>query len=318
MNTLPKVDVGVDVSKAYMDIYLHPCAKTLRIKNSDKGLSELIAILAEFDVAQVVCESSGGYQKLLVSTLGSAGYNIWEVDPKRVKSFIESEGVKIKTDKNDAKMIALFSSQKTRPYQRLVPSEAVIKLRSLVHRRVQLVEMAADEKKRLQQATTRDEKDSINKHAEYMKTMIISIDQSIHKIIESEQELKNKYDIIISIPGVGHVTASTILAELPECGKLDSKQIAALSGVAPYTRQSGIYTGHAIISGGRALPRKALYMAALTGSNCNTRFKQFYQRLVKAGKPAKVALVAVMRKLIVIINAMIRKQEIWNENIGLY
>lgn len=318
MNTLPKVHVGVDISKAYMDVFLHPFAKSFRIKNSEQGFAELLKILAGFDVVQVVCESSGGYQKLLLSTLEKAGYNTWEVDPKRVKSFIESEGVKVKTDKNDAKMIALFSSQKTRPYAAFQPSESTIKLRSFVHRRVQLVEMLSDEKKRLQQATTKEEKESINKLTEYIKTMIKSIEQTISGIIELDSELSEKYNIIISIPGVGTVTASTILAELPECGKLDNKQIAALSGVAPYTRQSGIYIGHAIIRGGRTLPRKALYMAALTSSNCNARFKEFYQRLIKAGKPAKVALVAVMRKLIVIINAMLRKQETWIENIGIH
>jgi len=318
MNTLPKVHVGVDISKAYMDIFLHPYAKSLRIKNSEQGLAELLGVLAEFDVVQVVCESSGGYQKLLLSTLKKAGYSTWEVDPKRIKSFIESEGVKVKTDKNDAKMIALFSSQKTRPYAVFQPSESTIKLRSLIHRRVQLVEMLSSEKKRLKQATTKEEKASIKKLAEYMKTMIESIDQAISEIVETDQELREKYNIITSIPGVGKVTASTILAELPECGKLDSKQIAALSGVAPYTRQSGIYIGRAIILGGRALPRKALYMAALTASNCNARFKEFYQRLIKAGKPAKVALVAVMRKLVVIINAMVRKQETWKENIEVY
>ncbi len=317
MNTLTKVYVGVDVSKAHIDIYAYPCGKTLHLKNSKAGLKHLSNFLSEFDVQVVACEITGGYQDLLMSTLKRDGYNTWAVDPARIKAFIKSENVKIKTDKNDAKMIALFASQKSKSYEPMERSEAVLELRVLVKRRVQLVEMAADEKKRWQLAKTK-EKRLIRDHIQYLESMIESIDQNMATIIKSDTVLNHKYEILISMPGIGPVTASVLLAELPEAGTLDGKQIAALAGVAPYTKQSGIYKGHAYIQGGRYLPRRALYMAALTASKCNSRFKEFYQKLIQAGKASKVALVAIMRKIIVTLNAMLRKEELWKEKVEIY
>lgn len=315
MKTLAKVYVGVDISKAYMDIYIHPCAKTLHVENSEKGIVYLLKFLATFDVQQIVCEASGGYQKLLILMAEKAGYKTWEVDPKRIKAFIESEGVKIKTDKNDAKMIALFSAQKIRSYEAYKPSDAVIKLRALVTRRDQLIKMLSNEKKHLQQAVSEEGKKLIKKHMKYLENMISSIDLSIDKIIKSDTKLSQKAEIMVSVPGIGPVTTSILLAVLPECGTLDNKQIASLAGVAPYTKQSGIYKGHSSIAGGRSLVRRAIYMAALTAAHCKTPFRDFYQRLRNRGKPAKVALVAVMRKIIVILNVLLKKQETWKKNI---
>ncbi len=304
--TLPKAFVGVDVSKDFLAVYLHPVGKHFTVNNTERGLKSLMKKLLSYEIQQVVCESSGGYEHLLLDRVEKAGYRLWHVDPKRIKSFIESEGVKFKTDKNDAKMIALFASQKHATYERVILSDDQKALQELIDRKADLTKMLAAEKKRFHHPRHRRFKILIKKHIRFMEDQIRDIDDQVEELIEKNDELDAKSKIMESVPGIGKASASALLATMPELGTLGDKQAGALLGVAPYTHQSGQWIGKSFIRGGRIAARDAIYMASLTASRCNKKLSLFYRRLVAAGKKPKVALIAVMRKLIVIVNAMIK------------
>jgi len=311
METITKEFVGVDVSKAHLDIHIHPAKKVFRIKNDKDGLKSLHSILSKHEIEQVVCEASGGYENPMLKFIAQKGYKTWRVDPRRIKAFIASEGVKAKTDAIDAKMIALFASQKSCSYVPNQKSEQEEELTALIKERSDLVDLIATEMKRSHQASDGIVQKFIQKRISFMKKQIKKLESIIDKLIKANAELKNKLTIAESMPGVGRVTATTILAYVPELGTVDSKQAAALVGVAPYTKQSGAFKGHASISGGRSAPRRVLFMAALTAAKHNSKFKEFYERLIKCGKKPMVALVALMRKIVVILNAMFRDGKLW-------
>jgi transposase len=311
MDKITEVFVGVDVSKNHLDVYLDPVSKKLQIGNNIHGLKKLLSLLSRYTVVQVVCESSGGYEYGLLTILRKAAYNVWQVDPKRIKAFIVSEGVNVKTDATDAKMIARFASQKQCSYTTQSPSLHANQLRALVRRKADFIGIAATEKKRLRHPQQVYCKEEIKRHIAFIKKEIDKLDKKIMILIENDDEWGRKAKLLESVPGIGKTTASTLLADMPELGKLNSKQIAALIGVAPYNNQSGEYRGQATIKGGRSYPRHILYMAALTASRSNPTMRKFYQRLIAAKKKAKVALVAVMRKLIVILNVMLERGEYW-------
>ena len=301
--------VGVDVSKDFLDVYLHPLGKELRIPNTQEGLNKLIKVLANYDVRQIVCESSGGYEYLMLQKL--ADYKIWQVQPKRIRSFIISEGIKAKTDKIDARMIALFASQKQPAYQSIDSSKDQEKLAAWVKRRMDLVYDMTCENNKLRHPQEVHCKEFIAQHISFLENQIKTIENEINKLIKANKVLQNEAEIIESVPGVGKITAATLLAEVPELGKIGNKQIAALVGVAPFIKQSGMSKGTATISGGRNQVRSVLYMASLAAIRFNPPLKLFYDRLRKAGKRPKVALVAVMRKLLVILNTMICNNQLW-------
>lgn len=309
--SLTKIYVGVDVSKKWLDIHCNPINKTLHISNDVEGITNLLQKLTKYDVMQVVFESSGGYESILHQMLDKTGYNTWQVDPSRVKAFRISEGIKVKTDAHDAKILSLFATDKKRAYKPKKTSGKMNKLCALIKRRVDLTTMAANEKKRLNHPQQQHCRAIIKKHIVFIKKQIEAIDKEINEIIDKDDELKRKKQIITSIPGVGDTTAASLIASMPELGTVKNNQIAALLGVAPYQRQSGMYIGIAHIQGGRFAPRQMIYMAALTASRCNKILAAFYQRLLAAGKKPKVALVAVMRKIIIMLNAMIRGNELW-------
>ena len=311
MNNITKNFVGVDVSKNWLDVYIHPKKQALRVDNTQVGIEQLLPTFSHNNIAQIVCESSGGYENLLISICANAGYKVWRIDPKRIKAFIASEGVKAKTDKIDAKMIALFASQKEASYMQNQRSDTDEKVRALIRRKADLTEIAATEKRRLKGPTGQFCKDRIENFISIIDKEIKSLATEIEEMIEQNTELSAKSDILQSIPGIGKSTAAALIADMPELGTIDNKKIAALLGVVPYANQSGMHKGCETIYGGRPAPRKALYMAALCATRFNKPMKIFYDRLREKGKKPKVAVVAVMNKLISTMNAMLRKNEKW-------
>lgn len=311
MNKIAKNFVGVDVSKNWLDVYIYPKDQALKIDNTQSSIEALLQIFSNNNIVQIVCESSGGYENLLINLCSNAGYKVWRVDPKRIKAFVSSEGVKVKTDKSDAKMIARFASQKQPSYEQNNRSSHEERIRALVRRKADLTEMSAMEKKRLKGPTGQFCKERIEALLNIINQDIQELENEIQVLIQQDKTLSDKSDILQSIPGIGKTTAAALIADMPELGKIENKKAAALLGVVPYTKQSGMYKGNEIISGGRPAPRKALYMAALTATRYNKQMKIFYTRLRDKGKKPKVAVVAVMNKLIMTINAMLRKNEKW-------
>ena len=311
MTILPKSYVGVDVSKNYFDICMLPQNKEVRVENNAEGLKLFLDMLHPFDISQIVCEATGGYENAMLKVLKSAGYTTWQVEPGRIKAFIKSEGVKAKTDKIDARLIARFAQQKTCPHDKPIPSENQEEMRCLVERRHHFIKMIKAEKTRLQQQFG-FVKTSIEEHIVYMEKEITEIDRQLTNIVQKDVVLSKKTKIMLSVPGIGRVAAVTLLATLSELGTMTNKQAGALIGVAPMTFHSGKRKEVAYTRGGRPLPRHALYMPALSACRFNPVFKVFYKRLREAGKPPKVAIVAVMRKMIETTNAMLRNNTEWN------
>lgn len=314
MNKITNIVVGVDVSKDRLDIHFSQINRPLQVNNTDAGIKKFINELSGYEIECVAFESTGGYEAKMARKLEKAGYQTWTLDPSQVKAFIRSRGVKAKTDAIDAKMIALFALQRERPYVPKPFSENQIKLRALVKRKEALTSMIADEKKRLKHPMQTDSsRESIADTLLFIEKQKSIIEAQIKILIKSDDEWIKKDAIMRSIPGVGEATSTVLISHMPELGFVDDNKIAALIGVAPYTHQSGLYTGKASIYGGRFTPRLPLYMATLTGVRCNPMLKKFYDRLRKAGKPAKVALVAAMRKLICLINQMLHDQTYWKK-----
>ena len=313
MKNIPKVYVGVDVSKNRLDVYLHPIEKAIFFTNSEDGIKKLIEALLVYEVGQIVCESTGGYEDRMLKMLRESGYKVWQVEPNRIKSFIRSKGKKAKTDTIDAYMIALFAAQEVREYEHIDYGATHGLIRDLVKRKKDVTEMVVAERQRLKHPSEITCAVSIQKHIDFMNQEIKELEDKIKQLIEEDVDLNKKAKIISSVPGVGKATVAMLIAEMPELGKIKNKKAAALVGVVPYTQQSGQYKGKAFISGGRGFVRSALYMAALVASRFNSEMKEFYTRLIDIGKKApKVALVAIMRKLVVIINIMLTNDIEWH------
>lgn len=312
MITVSKNYVGVDISKNHLDIHILPNMDEYRIKNNTSGLNRFLDILRSYEqVDQIVCEATGGYEHLMVKTLKRAGYNVWLADPRRIRLFIGSEGIKAKTDRIDAKLIARFAQQKKCPHNKPALTDEGELLRCLVERRNHFIKTIKAEKTRLQQPCFHLVQDSITVHIDYMESQVKKLDKQTLSLVAKSSKLSHKSAIIQSIPGIGVVVATTLLATVPELGSMENKQAGALLGVAPITFHSGKKKEIAYTLGGRPLPRRTLYMPALSACRFNPVFKAFYSRLLAAGKPSKVAIIAVMRKIIETINAMLRKGELW-------
>jgi transposase len=311
---LTKIFVGVDISKDNLDVCLLPAKKHFRVKNDASGLQELIQNLSECAVVRIVCEASGGYENLLIRTLSQAHYPIWLIEPKRIKAFIASEGIKAKTDKIDAAMIALFAQQKELSEQTRVKISKLNEelLKELVKYKNNLISIAAQEKTRLRHPQTTFCKEKIQQHIDFLNEQIEKAEKEIEQLIKNDDDWQQKQTIITSMPGAGKATASALIAFMPELGKIGNKQAAALAGLVPYTKESGTYTKTATIREGRPLPRKALYMSTLSAIQHNQDFKIFYNRLLVSGKKPKVAIVAVMRKFIVLANVLLTENRMWS------
>lgn len=305
--------VGIDVSKDKLDVHVHPSGRSLDVPRTEAGLSELAKALQDMSVAIVAAEATGGYETLVVYSLTAAGLPAVIVNPAQVRQYARACGKRAKTDALDAQVIARFAAA-MRPEVRPLPDEATRHLCGLMDRRRQIVGMIAADKQREHATTDAKLKKSITRLRRALEKELGRVDADIDGQIGLFPEWKAQEDLLTSVPGVGTVTARTLLGELPELGRLDRRQIGALAGLAPWTRESGPRVGQSRIGGGRARVRTALYMAVLSAVRYNPALKTFYGDLVKRGKPKLVALTAAARKLLTMLNAMMRDGQRWKEH----
>lgn len=309
-----KIYVGVDVSKLKLDVSVQPLNENFTCSNDQVGYKKLYKRLPK-SVTMVVFEATGGYEMNVAKFLSEKAIPIAIVNPRQVRDFAKATGKLAKTDKIDSNIIALFA-EKLEPKETTLPNKKQQELSELRTRRAQVVDMITMEKNRLDKVSKLIAK-SIKKTITFLEKELKALDEKLKEQIEKDEELSKKDQILRSVKGVGPVLSATLLAELPELGKLDRKKIAALVGVAPFNRDSGKFLGGKTVWGGRASVRSILYMAALVASRNNPKIKAFYEKLCAAGKAKKVALTACMHKLLLILNAMIKSGEIWNEEFAI-
>lgn len=302
--------VGIDVSKGHLDVAVRPTGEAFRVANDDAGISSLVDRFKSMGVTLVVMEASGGYEDGCASALALAQVPTAVVNPRQVRDFAKATGKLAKTDGIDADVVAHFG-EALRPAVTPVDDEGMRHLRELVDRRSQLVEMRTMETNRRQMVSPALRRE-LDKHINWLNARIKDVDKDIGKRIRSSPVWREKDELLRSAAGVGPATSARLIVSLPELGLVEHKQVAALAGLAPYNDDSGTFKGQRHIRGGREEVRTALYMAALTAARFNPVLKDLYVRLVKAGKPTKVAQVAVMRKLLVMLNAMMRDRAAWS------
>lgn len=300
--------VGIDVSSAWLDVAAGQ--EIWRVANDDDGIAELIARLEALEPARVVFEPSGGYEMRLLRALSESGLPAAPVNPRRVRDFARSVGRLAKTDRIDALVLMQFGEAIQPPIRLFAGSDAE-RLKALEARRRQLVEMTTAEKNRLRTAPE-DIADTIREHIKWLGQQQEALDSELSELLSAIPELSEKSELLQTVPGVGPVVTANFLANLPELGTLNRRQIAALVGVAPFNRDSGSYRGKRTVWGGRSQVRTALYLATLVASRYNPAIKDFYERLRAAGKPKKLALVACMRKLLTVLNSMLRNRKPWS------
>jgi len=301
---------GVDVGRDWLDVGLAPSGKVFRLANGPSGVAALVMRLEREGVAKVVLESIGTYGARLVRGLAQAGFEVGVVDPKRIAALRTAEGRRAKTDRLDAGLIARFAllmQDAARP----VPSARAFEIRALSTRRRQLVEMAAMEKTRLKQTLDEAVADSCRRAIAWLAQERADVEARLQALILEAHDGPARQALLQTIPGVGPAVSMTLLADLPELGGLDRKAVGSLAGLAPHPNQSGTRTGPAHIGGGRPCVRAALYMAAISAARSDNGFKREYQALRAAGKPAKVALVAIARKIVVAANGMLKSGQPW-------
>jgi transposase len=304
--------VGIDVSKAQLDVGIRPSRQTMSVTNDKAGIKILVKSLEKLKPTLVVLESTGGLERQVMLALIAAEIPAVMANPRQIRDFARSTGQLAKTDRIDADTLAYYA-EAIRPKPRPLPDELTMELRSLTVRRRQIIDMIVAEKNRLSTASKPIGK-RISAHITWLEQELERADQNIDEFIEKNPVWKENRDILCSTPSVGPASSRTLLAELPELGTLNRKQISALVGVAPFARDSGTLKGHRTIWGGRASVRCALYMATLSATRFNSVIRDFYKRLKAKGKDSKVALVACMHKLLTILNAMIKNKTRWSEN----
>jgi len=304
--------VGIDVSQKWLDVVLRPSGTYWRVSNQESGWHELVEHLQPVAVQRIVLESTGGMERGVVQRLQQQGLPVAVINPKRARDFAKASGRLAKTDRIDADGLAHFA-QALNPLLKPLASEAQQALSDLVNRRHQLVEMLNSEQKRLSSVRNRTAKDDLESHIEWLKQRVKQLDSEIDQLRKDDPSWQQQYEWLTSVPGVGRVVATTLLAALPELGQVSNKQLASLVGVAPMNYDSGNMRGQRRIVGGRALVRSMLYMAALVAVQHNSVIAAFYQRLLGAGKAKKVALIACAHKLLGILNAMVKRQVPWSD-----
>jgi transposase len=307
--TAPACFVGIDVAKATLDVAVRPAGERWSAPNDEAGIGALVTRLRPLTPALIVLEATGGFETAAVAALAAAGLPVVVANPRQVRDFARATGQLAKTDALDAQVLALFA-ERVRPELRPLPDAAVQALDALLTRRRQLLEMLVAEQNRLGFAAAAVRRD-ITQHIHWLQRRLHDVDGDLEQTIRGSPVWRAKEDLLRSVPGVGPVVSRTLLGELPELGTLTHKQIAALVGVAPRACDSGTLRGKRMVWGGRAPVRAALYMGALVATRCNPVIRAFYARLRAAGKPAKVALVACMRKLLTILNAILRTGTPW-------
>jgi transposase len=288
---------------------VRPSGESFVIDRNAAGLERLVERLKPLAPRLVALEATGGFETVAAAALAAAGVPVVIVNPAQVRAFAKALGQRAKTDPIDAAVIAHFA-EATRPEPRPLPDQATNLLSDLVARRRQIIEMIVAERQREKRATQRLKR-SIARLIKALEKELASVDTDIDDAVRGSPAWREKENLLASVPGVGSVIARTLIAELPELGVLDRKKIAALAGLAPFTRQSGQWRGRSFIGGGRVSVRSALFMGAMSARRCNPVLKAFFERLVAAGKPRMVALVAVARKLLTILNAIVRDQTPW-------
>lgn len=305
-----KTYIGIDVSKQLLEVAVHERDFRYRCPNTSSAFAELLAEVIALRPARIVVEATGGLEKPVVAALHAAGLPVVVINPRQVRAFAKAIGQLAKTDRLDAAVLAHFASA-IKPPLRPLKSKEEQELEALTGRRGQLVDMLVAEKNRRHSAANEAVRQTIKEHIDWLEDRIAELDEQLQARLVSSAVWQNKDAILQSVPGIGPVVSFSLLAELPELGTLNRQRISKLVGVAPLNCDSGQQRGIRHIFGGRARVRSMLYMAALTAHRFNPVIKEFYQRLVAKGKPHKVALTACMRKLLSIVNLMVRNQTVW-------
>jgi transposase len=307
---MEQVYVGIDVAKDRLDVHVLPEGKALAVARDSQGLAELSTVLTEMGPSLIVLEATGGYEQVVAAQLASCGLPVVVVNPRQVRDFGRAMGRLAKTDRLDAEVIALFA-ERVRPEMRVLPDEQSLVLKELVMRRRQVIEMMTAERNRQRRLTDPRMIKSVLRVLKTLEKELSDLERDLDETIRQTPLWRDQEQLLVSVPGVGDKLARTLIADLPELGRLNPKQIAALAGLAPFNRDSGTLRGRRTIWGGRAKIRTALYMSTLAATRCNPVIRNFYQRLLHAGKAKKTAITACMRKLLIILNAIVRDKKPW-------
>lgn len=306
-----EITVGIDVSKARLDVHVHPLGESFALGNDEAGVEDLAKRLGRLEgLVCVGLEASGRHERLAVAELAAAGLPVVVLNPAQVRHYAQAIGQRAKTDPIDARLIALFV-EAVRPQPRSMAAPQTGELAALMARRRQLVGMLVSERMRRQQASPGLVRTSIARVVTALEDDLKDLDRHIDKMVRGTPVWRDKENLLASVPGIGKTIARTLLAELPELGRLNPKQVAALAGLAPYARQSGKWRGRSSIAGGRPAVRTALFMGAMVACRFNPTLKAFHDRLLASGKAKLVAIVATARKLLTILNAIIRDKTTW-------
>jgi transposase len=304
--------IGIDVSKDRLDVAVLPKGEVFVTGRDAAGLDDLLARLRPLAPELVALEATGGFETVVAATLGAAGLPVAVVNPAQVRAFAKAVGQRAKTDPIDARLIARFAAT-TRPEARPLPDEATARLADLVSRRRQIIGMIVAERQRQKRFTERRLQKSIARLIEALQRELSEVEAQIDDDVRGSPAWREKEDLLASVPGVGAVIARTLIAELPELGQLDRRRIAALAGLAPFTRQSGQWKGRSFIGGGRASVRAVLHMGAITASRFNPVLRAVRQKMQAEGKAPMVIMVAIARKLLTILNAIVRSGQPWRD-----
>jgi transposase len=307
---MENIIVGIDVSKDRLDVVVRPSGEVFAVERNAAGLEQLTQRLRGLCPQLIALEATGGFETIAAAALAAADLPVVVVNPAQIRAFAKAIGQRAKTDPIDAAVIAHFA-EATRPPVRALPDEATRLLADLVGRRRQIVEMMVAERQRQKRLTVPHLRASIDRLLKALQKELTSVDTDIGGIVRASPAWREKEDLLASVPGVGAVISRTLIAELPELGQLSRRQIAALAGLAPFTRQSGRWRGKGFIGGGRTAVRTALFMGAMVAKRFNPVLRAFFNRLVAAGKPKMIALIAVARKLLTMLNAIIRDRREW-------
>jgi transposase len=302
--------VGIDVSKDRLDVHVLPSGQAFAVARDGKGLNELVEQLIGVRPRLIALEATGGFETIVAAAIAGAHLPLAVINPAQVRHFAQAVGKRAKTDPIDAAVIARFA-EAVKPEPRELPDEAARLLSELVGRRVQVIEMLVAERQRERRASAVRVRKSLARHIVALEKELLEIDRDIDTMVRGSPVWREKEDLLVTFPGVAHRTACSVLADLPELGRLTRRQIASLVGYAPFTRQAGRWRGKSMIAGGRPHVRAAIFMAAFSAIRCNQVMRVFYQGLLARGKPKMVALIAVARKVLVTLNAMLRDKKQW-------
>jgi transposase len=292
--------VGIDVSKDRLDVHVRPGGEAFAVSRDGKGLEQLTERLRERSPVLIAVEATGGFEVMVAAAIAGAGLPLAVINPAQIRHFAQAVGKRAKTDPVDAAVIAHFA-EAVRPAPRALPDEAARLLAELVSRRRQIIDMIVAERQREKRATNVRVRKSLARHIAVLEKELLEIDGDIDTLVRGSPVWRAKEDLLASVPGIGKTIARILIAELPELGTLNRREIASLAGLAPYTRQSGKWRGKSMIAGGRNVVRSATYIGALVATRYNPILRAFYQHLLSAGKPKMLALIAVARKLLTIL-----------------